>query len=87
MPVSVLAGRYTGQDAAIHEDVLLDLAAAIKWLKEERGFTQIVLLGHSGGGSLMAYYQSQATTRTARAVHVHAGRRSARPERLHDDSG
>ena len=57
-----LAGRYTGQDAAIHEDVLLDLAAAIKWLKEERGFTRIVLLGHSGGGSLMAYYQSQATT-------------------------
>jgi pimeloyl-ACP methyl ester carboxylesterase len=57
-----LAGRYTGQDAAIHEPVLLDLAAAIKWLKEERGFTTIVLVGHSGGGSLMAYYQSQATT-------------------------
>src|SRR3954454_12788061 len=31
-----LAGRYTGQDAAVHEPVLLDLAAAIKWLKEER---------------------------------------------------
>jgi pimeloyl-ACP methyl ester carboxylesterase len=57
-----LAGRFTGQDAAIHEPVLLDLAAAIKWLKEERGFTQVVLVGHSGGGSLMAYYQSQATT-------------------------
>ena len=57
-----IAGRYTGQDAAIHEPVLLDLAAAIKWLKEERGFTQVVLVGHSGGGSLMAYYQSQATT-------------------------
>lgn len=57
-----LAGRFTGQDAAIHEPVLLDLAAAIKWLKEERGFTQIVLAGHSGGGSLMAYYQSQAAT-------------------------
>ena len=57
-----IAGRFTGQDAAIHEPVLLDLAAAIKWLKEERGFTQIVLVGHSGGGSLMAYYQSQAAT-------------------------
>jgi pimeloyl-ACP methyl ester carboxylesterase len=57
-----LAGRFTGKDAAIHEEVLLDLAAGIKWLKEERGFTQIVLVGHSGGGSLMAYYQSQATT-------------------------
>jgi len=57
-----LAGRSTGKDAAIHEEVLLDLAAAIKWLEEERGFTRIVLVGHSGGGSLMAYYQSQATT-------------------------
>src|SRR4029078_9658369 len=56
-----LAGRSTGKDAAIHEEVLLDLAAAIKCLKEERGFTQVVLVGHSGGGSLMAYYQSQAT--------------------------
>ena len=56
-----LAGRFTGQDAGVHEEVLLDLAAAIKWLKEERGFTHIVLVGHSGGGSLMAYYQSQAT--------------------------
>src|SRR5689334_21650762 len=57
-----LASRWAGRDAAVHEDVLLDLAAAIKWLKEERGFTQVVLVGHSGGGSLMAYYQSQATT-------------------------
>src|SRR4051812_21945547 len=32
-----LAGRFTGKDAAVHEEVLLDLAAAIKWLKEERG--------------------------------------------------
>src|SRR5258705_9586686 len=53
-----LAGRYTGQDGGIHEEVLLDLARAIKWLKEERGFTRVVLLGHSGGGSRMAYYQS-----------------------------
>ena len=53
-----LAGRYTGQDAAVHEPVLLDLAAAIKWLKEERGFTHVLLVGHSGGGSLMAYYDN-----------------------------
>ena len=80
-----IAGRYTGQDAAIHEPVLLDLAAAIKWLKEERGFTQVVLVGHSGGGSLMAYYQSQARPRR-RGVTRHAGRRSAGPQRFHDDS-
>src|SRR5262249_24480023 len=56
-----LAGRSTGKDAAIHEEVLLDLAAAIKWMREERGFSQVVLGGPSGGGSLMASYQSQAT--------------------------
>jgi pimeloyl-ACP methyl ester carboxylesterase len=67
-----LAGRYTGQDAAVHEPVLLDLAAAIKWLKQERGFTNVVVVGHSGGGSLMAYYQSQATT-------APPGRHSATP--------
>ncbi|HVZ20733.1 MAG TPA: alpha/beta hydrolase, partial [Vicinamibacterales bacterium] len=56
-----------------HEEVLLDLAAAIKWLKEERGFTHIVLIGHSGGGSLMAYYQSQATLPPAQRHHATPG--------------
>lgn len=57
-----MAGRWTGQDG-IHEELLLDIARAIRWLKEERGFTHVVLVGHSGGGSLMAYYQSQAETK------------------------
>jgi pimeloyl-ACP methyl ester carboxylesterase len=45
----------------IHEELLLDLAAAIKALKA-RGVERIILCGHSGGGSLMAFYQSQAET-------------------------
>ncbi len=65
-----LAGRFTGEDAGVHEQVLLDLAAAIKWLKQERGFTRVVLVGHSGGGSLMAYYQSQATRPPAERHHA-----------------
>jgi len=62
MPVSAWPDAIPVRNAGVHETVLLDLAAAIKWLKEERGFSRIVLVGHSGGGSLMAYYQSQATT-------------------------
>ncbi|MET8983146.1 hypothetical protein ABZX85_46995 [Streptomyces sp. NPDC004539] len=45
-----------------HERLLFDLAAALKHLKEERGFECIVLLGNSGGGSLLTFYQQQART-------------------------
>jgi len=52
--------RAFGDDSAIHEDLLLDLAATIRWLRERRGAKQIVLLGNSGGGSLAAFYLAQA---------------------------
>ncbi|MFF3380576.1 hypothetical protein ACFYXF_47470 [Streptomyces sp. NPDC002680] len=45
-----------------HERLLLDLAAGLKHLKDERGYEKIVLLGNSGGGSLLTFYQQQATT-------------------------
>jgi hypothetical protein len=45
-----------------HEKLLLDLAAGFTFLKETRGFERIVLCGHSGGGSLMCFYQQQAST-------------------------
>ena len=32
----------------------------VKWLREEAGVERVVLFGNSGGGSLMAAYQSQA---------------------------
>lgn len=52
--------RYLNNDShMIHERLLLDVAAGIRELKE-RGFERIVLLGNSGGGSLLAFYQSQA---------------------------
>ncbi len=44
----------------IHESILLDLAAAMKYLREEEGFQHIVMLGNSGGGSLFSYYDAQA---------------------------
>jgi pimeloyl-ACP methyl ester carboxylesterase len=53
--------RYLNNDAMmLHENLLLDLGAGIRFLREEEGFEKIVMLGNSGGGSLFAYYDSQA---------------------------
>jgi len=55
--------RYLNNDAMmLHESLLLDLAAGIKFLREEAGFERIVMLGNSGGGSLFSYYDAQART-------------------------
>jgi alpha-beta hydrolase superfamily lysophospholipase len=62
-----MASRSEGM-SGIHEELLLDVAAGIKWLKT-KGVEKVVLAGHSGGGSLMAYYQAQAEAAPADRVH------------------
>jgi pimeloyl-ACP methyl ester carboxylesterase len=58
------AGRWVNNDVAlIHEMLLTDVAAAIRFLRETKGFERVVLLGNSGGGALYSFYQSQAATR------------------------
>ncbi|MBV8771482.1 MAG: alpha/beta hydrolase [Deltaproteobacteria bacterium] len=53
--------RYLNNDSMmLHENLLIDLAAGIRFLREERGFERIVMLGNSGGGSLFAYYDAEA---------------------------
>jgi pimeloyl-ACP methyl ester carboxylesterase len=60
--------RYAGHDATlIFEEILLDIAAAYRWLKKT-GVEKIILYGHSGGASTMAYYQSQAEKPTFRST-------------------
>ena len=55
-------GRWPGNDiACIHEMLIVDIAGAVKFLRE-RGFQSVVLLGNSGGGSLYTFYQAQAAT-------------------------
>jgi pimeloyl-ACP methyl ester carboxylesterase len=54
--------RWMNNDElCVHEALLLDVAAGIRFLRG-RGFTKIVLVGNSGGGSLYCFYQSQAST-------------------------
>ena len=43
------------------DHALIDIGVGVRWLREEAGVDTVVLLGNSGGGSLMAAYQSQAT--------------------------
>jgi pimeloyl-ACP methyl ester carboxylesterase len=55
------ASRYSAGDAPLEmENVVLDLGACIRDAKERLGYQKIVLLGWSGGGSLMAGYQAEA---------------------------
>ena len=61
--VHVLAcdSRYRGADYALNmEKVTLDLGSAMRHAREVLGYQHVVLLGWSGGGSLSAFYQSQA---------------------------
>jgi len=53
--------RFRGNEAFfLLEHALIDIGAGVKWLKEEAGVERVVILGNSGGGSLMAAYQSQS---------------------------
>ncbi|MEM7080146.1 MAG: alpha/beta hydrolase [Pseudomonadota bacterium] len=54
--------RFRGNEAFfLLEHALIDIGAGVRWLREEAGVERVVIVGNSGGGSLMAAYQSQAT--------------------------
>lgn len=55
-------GRHVNNDTICeHEELVLDVAACVKWLRAKAGVQRVVLLGNCGGGSLMGYYQAQAS--------------------------
>jgi pimeloyl-ACP methyl ester carboxylesterase len=63
-----MATRYIGNDTTLlFENCVLDVASAVRVLRE-RGYDKIILVGNSGGGGLAALYQSQAEHPTITAT-------------------
>jgi pimeloyl-ACP methyl ester carboxylesterase len=53
--------RYRGfEDGFLLEHALIDIGVGVRWLRERAGVDQVIILGNSGGGSLMAAYQAEA---------------------------
>jgi hypothetical protein len=53
--------RFRGaEDQFLLEHALIDIGVGMKWLREKAGVETVVILGNSGGGSLMAAYQGEA---------------------------
>lgn len=70
----VLCGgsRYARNDSAlIMEKVAYDMGAYIRHAREELGYSKVVLVGWSGGGSLSLFYTAQAENPTI--THTPAG--------------
>jgi pimeloyl-ACP methyl ester carboxylesterase len=56
--------RYRGaEDQFLLEHAVIDIGVGMRWLRE-RGVETIVILGNSGGGSLMGAYQAEAIAPT-----------------------
>ncbi len=70
--------RSAGNDLTlVHEQAILDAAAGLVFLRE-RGFGSIVTLGHSGGGTLYAFYLEQAGRAPAERIATTPGGRPAK---------
>ncbi|WP_422742850.1 alpha/beta hydrolase [Mycobacterium sp. WMMD1722] len=53
--------RFRGFESSFLLDhALVDIGVGVRWLREVQNIDTVVLLGNSGGGSLMAAYQAQA---------------------------
>jgi pimeloyl-ACP methyl ester carboxylesterase len=61
--------RFRGFESRFLLDhALVDIGVGVRWLREVQGVDTVVLLGNSGGGSLMAAYQSQAVEPNVRPL-------------------
>lgn len=57
--------RYRGaEDQFLLEHAVIDIGEGVRWLRETAGVETVVILGNSGGGSLMGAYQAEAIAPT-----------------------
>lgn len=60
--------RFRGaEDLFLLEHALIDIEVGMRWLRDEAGVEQVVILGNSGGGSLMGAFQAEAIAPTLAA--------------------
>jgi pimeloyl-ACP methyl ester carboxylesterase len=60
-----LTTRYVGNDSSlIIENCLLDIGSMVRHLRDDLGYRRVVLVGNSGGASIVPYYQAQARNPT-----------------------
>lgn len=61
--------RFRGNEPHFILDAALsDIGVGVRWLRETAGVKTVIIIGNSGGGSLMAAYQSQAVHPAIEAV-------------------
>ena len=64
-----LSTRYVNNyTSCVHERIVLDVAAMMRFLKQEMGFEHVVFHGQSGGAACLAFYQAEATTRVGSRI-------------------
>src|SRR5579859_5915218 len=67
--------RYRGfEDGFLLEHALIDIGVGVRWLREVAKVDRVIILGNSGGGSLMAAYQAEARAPTLLDLVKGAGR-------------
>jgi pimeloyl-ACP methyl ester carboxylesterase len=72
--------RYRGNEAYfILEQAIVDIGAGVRWLRDH-GVETVVILGNSGGGSLMGAYQSQAEGDLRADLYISLQAHLGRPE-------
>ncbi|MGW0161376.1 alpha/beta hydrolase [Mycobacterium sp. NPDC003323] len=53
--------RFRGFESSfVLDHALVDIGVGVRWLREVQNIETVILLGNSGGGSLMSAYQAQA---------------------------
>src|SRR5260370_33688278 len=54
-------GRFLNQQGSvIWDDLMLDVRAGVQYLRRQSAIKKVFLVGHSGGGAIMSYYQNVA---------------------------
>lgn len=66
--------RYRGfEDQFMLEHAVIDIGVGVRWLREKAGVENVVILGNSGGGSLMGAYFAESIKPTQHGALTGAG--------------